>query len=364
MISRHRLCYRQVTWFRDIPLAFLIGLFSGPTLPALAQTDPMLPTSSSADAITSPLVAVTVLSHDLLSSREFYEGALAMTATPISLNDEEAQQLKQYWNLPLTSAVEGLIFSNPSAPGSGVVRVLKAPPGTPSGRPDLSSRYSGPLGFGFPDTDMFTRLAEVERRGFSSTVGITEMNFSRADGSEYTVSEVHYVAPDDTLVLGVDRGSYTQIGSINPVTGIGGVAYSSFIVDSIEQSSRFFHEVLGYELRREMTFRSSGQGMPDTRKGESIAFLQWFSPGATTGYLVMMELLDDDKKAYAALGMASSGLSMWSFTTDSLDTINSRWQAYSGETAEVFEGRVPPFGIVRSIQLTSPSGIPIEIIQR
>ena len=39
-----------------------------------------------------------------------------------------------------------------------------------------------------------------------------------------------------------------------------------------------------------MTFRSSGQGMPDTRKGEAIAFLQWFAPGATTGYLVMMEL--------------------------------------------------------------------------
>ena len=74
---------------------------------------------------------------------------------------------------------------------------------------------------------MPTRLAEVIKRGFSSTVGITKMNFSRADGSEYTVSEVHYVAPDDTLVLGVDRGGYTQVGPVNPATGIGGVAYSS-----------------------------------------------------------------------------------------------------------------------------------------
>ena len=113
-----------------------------------------------------------------------------------------------------------------------------------------------------------------------------------------------------------------------------------------------------------MTFRSSGQGMPDTRKGESIAFLQWFAPGATTGYLVMMELLDGDKQRYEPAGMASSGLSMWTFTTRSLDTINARWQAYSGEAAVVFEGKVPPFGIVRSIQVTSPTGIPIEIVEQ
>ena len=85
---------------------------------------------------------------------------------------------------------------------------------------------------------MPTRLAEVIARGFSSTVGITKMNFSRADG-EYTVSEVHYIAPDDTLVLGVDRGGYTQVGPVNPATGIGGVAYSSFMVDSIEQAPVF-----------------------------------------------------------------------------------------------------------------------------
>ena len=345
-------------------LLLLIGLATTTVQPAFAQTDPMLPTSSGADAITSALAAVTILSNNLESSRAFYEGALSMTATPISLGSSEARHLAQFWGLPQVSAVEGFIFATPSAPGSGIVRVLQAPRSAPSGRPGLSSRYSGPLGFGFPDTDMSTRLAEVKKRGFSSTVGITKMNFSRADGSEYTVSEVHYVAPDDTLVLGVDRGSYTQVGPVNPATGIGGVAYSSFMVDSIEQSSRFFDEVLGYELRREMTFRSSGQGMPDTRKGEAIAFLQWFAPGATTGYLVMMELLDGDKKRYEPASMASSGLSMWTFTTRSLDTINARWQAYSGEAAAVFEGRVPPFGIVRSIQVTSPTGIPIEIIER
>ena len=329
-----------------------------------ASIDPMLPASSSADAVTSPLAAVTVMSHDLEASRAFYEGALSMTAEPISLTVDEAQLLKQHWALNEVDAIEGFIFSNLGAQGSAVVRVLRAPEDMPSGRPNLSSRYSGPLGFGLPDTDMPRRLVEVQTRGFKSTAGIKRMAFPRADGSEYTVSEVHYVAPDDVLVLGVDRGEYTQIGPINELTGIGGVAYSSFMVDSIEDSSHFFREVLGYELRRKMSFRSSGQGMPDTRSGEAIAFLQWFAPGAITGYLVMMELLDGDKRPYVPIGMASTGLSMWTFTTDSLASIISRWQDYSGESAAVLEARVPPFGRVRSIMIASPTGISIEIIER
>ncbi|MDA8555687.1 hypothetical protein N9K98_10820, partial [Luminiphilus sp.] len=175
----------------------------------LAGTDPMLPASSSADAVTSPLAAVTVMSHDLEASRAFYEGALSMTAEPISLTVDEAQLLKQHWALNEVDAIEGFVFSNPGAQGSAVVRVLRAPEDMPSGRPNLSSRYSGPLGFGLPDTNMPRRLVEVQTRGFKSTAGIKRMAFPRADGSEYTVSEVHYVAPDDVLVLGVDRGEYT-----------------------------------------------------------------------------------------------------------------------------------------------------------
>ena len=89
---------------------------------------------------------------------------------------------------------------------------------------------------------MPTRLAEVIKRGFSSTVGITKMNFSRADGSEYTVSEVHYIAPDDTLVLvlivAATRKLACQSGHRHWRCRL-----LSFMVDSIEQSSRFFNEV-------------------------------------------------------------------------------------------------------------------------
>ena len=61
--------------------------------------------------------------------------------------------------------------------------------------------------------------------------------------------------------------------------------------------------------------------------------------------------------------MASSGLSMWSFTTDSLDLIRSRWQAYSGDPGTIFQGRLPRFGQVRAISIKSPSGIAIEVIE-
>ena len=108
-------------------LLLLIGLATTTVQPAFAQTDPMLPTSSGADAIASPLAAVTILSNNLESSRAFYEGALSMTATPISLGSSEARRLAQFWGLPQVSDVEGFIFATPSAPGSGIVRVLQAP---------------------------------------------------------------------------------------------------------------------------------------------------------------------------------------------------------------------------------------------
>ena len=76
-------------WIAWTALLLLIGLANTTGQPAFAQTDPMLPTSSGADAITSPLAAVTILSNNLESSRAFYEGALSMTATSISLSSSE-----------------------------------------------------------------------------------------------------------------------------------------------------------------------------------------------------------------------------------------------------------------------------------
>ena len=78
----------------------------------------------------------------------------------------------------------------------------------------------------------------------------------------------------------------------------------------------------------------------------------------------MRELLDGDIRSDAPACMASTGLSMWTFTTDSLSNIISRWQEYSGESVAVLEAKVPPFGMVRSIMIASPTGISIEIIER
>jgi len=74
-------------------------------------------------------------------------------------------------------------------------------------------------------------------------------------------------------------------------------------------------------------------------------------------------LVTGGKKALELSGMASSGLPVWSFTTDSLDLIRSRWQAYSGDAGTVFKGSLPPFGKVRALTITSPSGIAIEVIE-
>lgn len=339
-----------------------------PIVPALAeetQADPMAATSSVEDAVTSPLAMVTILSGDLEESRRFYQGALGLTPTEINLVPEDATKLAEHWTMEAAGALRAIVFSNPEAPGSAKVRVVEVPQSFPSGRPELSSRFLGPLGFGLPMVPIEQREAIVQAMGFTSTAGIARMDFPRADGTTYNVGEIHFRAPDDVMVLGVDRGELTQIGPVDEALGVGGVAYSSFLVDDVETTAGFFTDVLGYERRREMSFRASGPGggMLDMRAQEEVAFLQWFSPGASSGYLVMMELLDGGKRERPAAGYAARGIAGWTLMTDDLEEVAARWFTYSGEEAAIYEGSLPGVGKGRAIMVYSPDGIPVEIVE-
>ena len=337
------------------------------TLAAHAQAvDPMAPTSSAADAITSPLAAVSVATGDLETARRFYQGVLGLAPREETLTGPAARRLARHWGLGPTDRLSVTVFSNPYAPGSAMVRVVAVPADTPTGRPDVSSRYIGPLGFGMPMINIEQRKAIVSAFGFESTAGVVSMNFPRADKTTYKVSEIHFRAPDDMLVLGVDRGEQTQIGPIDPALSMGGVAYASFLVEDLETSGAFFRDVLGFELRREMSFRASGPGggMQDMRAQEVVAFLHWFSPGARTGYLVMMKLLDGGRLERRSNGFATRGIAAWSFKTRDLNTVVRRWRAHSGKTAAIYAGELPGFGRVRAVMLRTPDGMPVEVVER
>jgi len=329
--------------------------------------DPMVPSSSQDEARTLPLAAVTIATGEPLRARRFFQGAMNMHLTRQVLDAETALTLSAHFGLALEAGTTVEVLSQPGAPGSAVVRLIEIADDLPTRRPAYDARLIGPLGFGLPVNGLNTRHTIANSLGFESTAGVMTMAFPRHDGSTYEVGEYHLRAPDDVLVLGVDRGPMQPIGPLDPALDIGGIAYGSMFVADLEANGSFLTEVLQYELRRETQFTSGGPngGLPGLKRGERIAFQQWFSPGATTGYLVVMAHLDHPERADAApVAGPTRGIVSWSFEVRDLDEALARWTRYSGEPEpSVTSVSLPPHGRYRTAMVALPDGMKVEFME-
>lgn len=268
-----------------------------------------------------PLAEITIVVEDMAEADRFFGNALGF----------EREDLTPDALAPLGLASDRVdavvVFSRPDSPETASVRVVDAKGERPSSRPGVESRFAGPLGAGFAGADIPGALEAVQTAGFESTAGVQTMDFPRADGSTYQIREVHFLAPADMLVLGVNRDESAQVGPLDPASGLSGIAYSSYLTADLPAMERFLGDVLGLEKRRDITFNSSGPGggMVGLVKGEEVAFQQWFSPGSRSGYLVTMTRLDEGQEpAPVAPDLDSEGLSLWTFETDDLAAVRAR----------------------------------------
>lgn len=334
---------------------------------AAAETpDPMLPISDSSAAIVSPLSIITVTTGDLDQTRRFYQGALGMTPDVQRITGPAAVALARHWGLEDTETIDLILFTRPGLPQAVTVRAIAVSPALPVSRPGYDAEYVGALGMGLPVKSLPPRNAMVEAMGFTSAVGITSMLFPRADQTSYSIGEVHWLAPDDILVLGVDRAHMRPVGPIDPAIDIGGPSYSSAMTADAEPLATFLAGVLGLEMRRQFTFQTKGphEGM-QLPPGTDVLFQQWFTPGASTGYLVIMHLLNAGKPAPARLGPARRGLSLWSFETDDLGRIAARARkAGAAIRSPETQLDLPDAGPVVAMIIDTPDGFPIEIYQK
>ncbi len=328
--------------------------------------DPMRPRSDPASALCSPLRALTITSGDLRATQRFYQGALGLLAEIFEPDAATAAALIEHWALRPAHPLRIVVFRRSGLDDAFELRVIEVPDTLPVMRPDYSGEYVGALGLGFPSDNLEVRDRIARGLGFASVAGITRMDFPRADGTTYNVGEVHYRAPDNVLVLGVDRGAMNPVSRIDPALGIGGPAYASMIVSDAARVTPVFATVLGYELRRETTFESAGPaGGMGLHKGARVRFQQWFSPGSSAGYLVIMELLDARRPPPVPLGPAARGVAMWSFETPDVESAAARANAIGVETRgapRILD--VPGLGRVRSLVIASADGFPIEIFTR
>ena len=330
--------------------------------------DPMKARPSDREVFCQSLIAVTLARDDLLATRRFYQGALGMIADCAMLDGPSAQALREHWQFAGEGPVELMSFTRPGLADAVRIRVVHADATAPLARPNMDCRYDGALGVGFPVRGLAQRHQMVEAMGFDSRAGVTYMPFPRPDGSMYDIGESHWIAPDEVMVLGVDRADMQPVGPIDPALDIGGPSYSSMLVSDSAKAAEFFDGVLGLELRREFTFESDGpSGGMRLPVGTHVKFQQWFSPGSSTGYLVVMQLQQNALRAPSPIGLQSRGIGLWSFATQKLDEIAERAsRADTSVTRIVSEPKaihIPNEGPYRAMVLTTPDGFPVELLQ-
>lgn len=333
-----------------IILSLLIGLSSVSwSSTAFAQTDPLEIRGASDPAAASALREVIVIGSDLLAAQRFYGEAAGMRAS--APRTVPATVLTP---LGINRPGSAVAFTR-NIPGAANVRVIAVRNAPAPLRPDYVALKLGGLAMGMPVASQSISEQRVTRAGFTSVVGPTTMTLARTDGSNYKVGESHYRAPDGVLVLGIDRGAMPPVGPIDPSSGIGGPAYASIVVADLAGSEKFMREVLRFEKRRDTVFtRSESRGGLGLADGQRFAFQQWFAPGSTTGYVILLKMLERPAGA-AAHRAPHSGLAMLGFAAANLAAVEARARAGG------FRVAAHPTRTFRSLIVEMPDGFPMEI---
>ena len=356
----------QLPWLASITFLGAAYFASAAFSKVSEAGDPMEARSDSREAIASPLRIITIITGDLEATRRFYQDALGMTPAFHEVTGAAAQKLLAHWGLSAASSLRMITFTRQGLADAIMVRAIQTSATAPTNRPGYLSEYYGALGIGLPVSGIPRRDAIIQALGFNSVVGLTELTFPRADETTYKVDEIHYEAPDDILVLAVDRGGMRPVGSIDPASGIGGPAYSSSMVSDAEAIAPLFKDVLGLEIRRSFVFMSKGaQGGMRLPAGVEVLFQQWFSPRATTGYLLQMQPLNAGAPAPQGIGPKNRGIALWSFDVKSLDQIVKRARDASVPVVSPpAEFDFPALGPTRSMVLATPDGFLVEVNER
>jgi hypothetical protein len=303
---------------------------------AAAQTDPLKPLSDPSKQIVSPL-----------------SWAEIATADPERLD----VFLGTVMGMQRVLSGEGLtLYTRSAIPEAVALRVRTVSPETSEARPGHDALVAGALALGFPLADGPARDEIAAAAGFNAVAGVTVMTLPRGDGTNYDVKETHYRLPDGILALGIDRADMTPVGPIDPASGVGGPAYASIVVQDAERWASLLRDVLGYEMRRDATFTSSGpSGGLALPAGTRFRFQQWFTPGAATGYLVILQYLDGAGKPRAEGTIR--GLTALGFTTANLADIAARAAAAGLEIEDKTTDGLP------SLEIITPEGVRLVIHQ-
>ncbi len=334
-----------------------------------AASDPFEDVGDSATAVVGPLATATLVTDDAELARRFFADGMQMQLDGArSLDSAELALRNRLLGLATGTQWRRMRFDRPALPGTVAVEVLVLSSQDVGGevRPSMDARLQGGLSLGFPVLDAGARAVMLERSGFGSTAGVVPLMLPRESGQSYSVDEIHFKGPENLYALGVRRpDDMRPVGPLDAALGIGGPAYSGMVVSNADLEVEFYRTLLGWQVRRDLTLTSGGTtgglGLPD---GTRYRFLQLFAPGARTGYLVMLDMLDSSRANALPPRPPQQGLVMWSFGTRQFDrvvatAIRERVTIIGGPLQlPARDGRSG-----RSLSVLSPSGLLLEIFE-
>jgi catechol 2,3-dioxygenase-like lactoylglutathione lyase family enzyme len=328
------------------------------------SNDPMAPRAGATPTLCGPLSIVTMMTNDAESASRFLEGALRLRCA----RDERpvgaaAAISRDLWQLPDTAEWRELWFES-MHPGSLVMVRVIVMPGGELIRPGMESRLNGGLSVGFPVRSLEQTLEQFTGLGIESTAGIVPLTITRPDGSSYVSGEILFRGPEQIYLLVVGRpADMAPVGPIDPVTGIGGPAYSAIVVADATREIAFYRDVLGWEARQDIVLTTSGPaGGLGLEAGTQFRFVQLFAPGATTAYVCLLDMLAVSRPNPVVPRLPNRGLVMWSFRTDVFDEVAERareWQTRTGSPPP----RVAGTRGQRRLTVISPAGVMVEVCE-
>ncbi|MEM1261746.1 MAG: hypothetical protein AAGH76_05090 [Pseudomonadota bacterium] len=327
--------------------------------------DVFAPTSSSADALVSPLHTITYVtaSGDAVVTMLSDGFGLEQSAWISSDADRAGAS---YLGLPDSGSWRACLCTRTDAAANVAVRVIEVDSSEPVIRPETSGRHIGGLSIGFPMHDIDAREAKLAALGVPSSVGRKDLDFQSPTGETYTSSEIHFIGPEDVYLLGVKRpDGLTPVGPMPAGAPIGAPAYSARCVTNADPVNRFFVEQLGFECRRDMALTVGSPSGLKLEAGSVERFLQLFAPGSGTGYLVLLDHGDIGVPSPApTLGPPSRGVAMWTFATHQYEVVRRRVTMTGCRiTAELSDHASPLLASKRSFIVEDPDKFPVEIVE-
>jgi len=318
------------------------------------------------DAIVGALNTITMVTIDPDTAYKIFVDGMGMDASDWYVpTDIERPELDAYFGFHPSDDWKMRRFFRSDDGENIQIRLISIDRATPQIRPAADGTFLGGLSIGFPLLNSDARETRMTDIGFPSVVGVKRLEFSSPNGEKYVSEEVHFIGPENIYILAVKRPDiFVPVGPIHTADEIGAPAYSAICVDDCDASIAFFRDVLGYEIRRDMTMKVGEKSGLKLREGSQERFVQAFAPGSNTGYLVLLNHAEDKKKAQNIdnFGPPNRGLSMWSFPTQNITEVVKRAETAGVKIRQRLKlSRSPFLPETDTIILEGPSGFPVEI---